>query len=74
MNDHLRTVITTIEKLTDEQQEQAAQELEAWLADQHFGAFISSDQGQAFLAELLTDAHQAEKDGTIKESPDEDWA
>jgi CHASE3 domain sensor protein len=74
MNDHLRTVISTIEKLTNEQQEQAAQELEAWLAEQHFDAFIASDQGQAFLDELRAEADQAERDGTIKDSPDEDWA
>ena len=72
--DKLRTTIATLEHLLEalppDQQEHAADELATWLANQRFDAFLASPAGDAFLDELLTDARQAEREGTIIEG---DW-
>jgi hypothetical protein len=67
MVDHLREVIAKLEKLPAEQQEQAAEQLRAWIADQHWDAWLKSDEGNQFLDKLLVEYKQEQQQETIRE-------
>ena len=67
MVDRLRAVIATLEKLPTEQQERAAEELEAWLADQQWDRWLKSGEGERFLDELVNEYEQEKQAGTIRE-------
>ena len=74
MIDRLRVVLAEVEKLPDNEQEYLAALLEENLAeDTHWHELFQRPSSQAFFASLRAEAEQAEQEGTLEESPDEDW-
>jgi hypothetical protein len=67
MVDRLRAVISTLEALSPEQQERAAEEFEMWLSDQQWDKWLKSKEGEQFLDELVQGYEQEKQGGTIKE-------
>ncbi len=75
MVDRLRAVIAAAEKLSESEQEHLAALMEEILADDvRWQDLFQRPGSDAFFAQLRAEAAQAEHDGTVKESPDEDWA
>jgi len=73
MIDRLRAVIAAAEQLSE--QEQLAALWEETLRDNvRWRELFQQPGSQAFFAQLRTEAAKAEEDGTVKDSPDEDWA
>lgn len=75
MVDRLRAVFAAAEKLPENEQEQLAALWEETLADNvKWHELFQRPGSQAFFAELRAEAAQAEQEGTLEDSPDEDWA
>lgn len=75
MIDRLRAVIAAAERLPEREQEQLAALWEESLRDNvRWHELLQSSGSQALFAQLRAEAAQAERDKTIEDSPDEDWA
>ncbi|WIG59501.1 MAG: hypothetical protein OJF49_002248 [Ktedonobacterales bacterium] len=75
MIDRLRAVIAAAEKLPPNEQEQLAALWEETLLDNvRWHELFRQPGSQAFFAQLRAEAAEAEENGTLEDSPDEDWA
>ena len=75
MIDRLRAGIAAAEQLPEHEQEQLAALWEEKLRDNvRWRELFQQPGSQAFFAQLRAEAAKAEQDGTVKDSPDEDWA
>lgn len=75
MIDRLRAVIAAAEQLSENEQEQLAALWEETLRDNvRWRELFQRPGSQAFFDQLRTEAAKAERENTLKDSPDEDWA
>jgi hypothetical protein len=75
MVDKLKVVVAAIEKLSPKEQEHYAAILEEELTDsQRWHELFSHPRSQAFFNELRDELDKEEKDGTIEDSPQDNWA
>jgi hypothetical protein len=71
MTERLRALVAEIEKLPPEQQDQWAQVFAQELADdQRWDTLFARPESQAFFDELIAEAEQGKRDGTLKEVSD----
>ncbi len=70
LTERVRALVATIEKLPPEQQEQVADQLASWLADQEWDRFFSSEQGSQLIDEILANHEREKAAGTID---NQDW-
>lgn len=75
MVERLRAVFAAAEKLPEDEQEKLAAIWEETLADNvRWRELFQRPGSQSFFAKLRAEAAQAEHEGTLEDSPDEDWA